>query len=180
MLRVCVVLLFLFAPASAVQQTKPAAPPDPWAPVRFIVGTWRGPSKGEPGQGVTERTYQFEFGETFIHYRNKSVWTPQPKFPKGEVHQDAGFLSYDKARKRIVLRQFHGEGFVNQYVLDPAASDGKTLVFVTEAIENIPTGWRARETYHVIGPDEFTESFDLAEPGKDFAPYSECHFKRVK
>ncbi len=145
-----------------------------------MVGAWRGDSKGEPGQGVTDRTYQFEFGETFISVRNKSVWKPTPQFPKGEVHQDTGFISYDKARKRLVLRQFHSEGFVNQYVFDPAASDARMLVFVTEAIENIPAGWRARETYRIVGPDEFVESFDLAEPGKDFAPYSECRLKRLK
>jgi len=39
-------------------------------------------------------------------------------------------------------------------------------VFTSEAIENIPAGWRARETYVVTGPDEFEEVFELAEPGK--------------
>ncbi len=180
MLSVCVFLLFLLVPLPAAQVAKPTAAPDPWVPVRFMIGTWRGPSKGDPGQGMTDRTYQFEFGETFIAVRNTSAWTPTTQFPKGETHQDTGFISYDKARKRLVLRQFHSEGFVNQYVFDPAASDARTLVFVTEAIENIPAGWRARETYRIVGPDEFTENFDLAEPGKDFAPYSECRLKRVK
>ena len=42
-------------------------------------------------------------------------------------------FSFDDARKRLVLRQFHKEGFVNQYVHDPASAD--KLVFATEAIE---------------------------------------------
>ena len=50
-------------------------------------------------------------------------------------------------RKTFVFRQFHGEGFVNQYTLDSLSGDKKMLVFVSEAIENIPQGWRARETY---------------------------------
>lgn len=54
------------------------------------------------------------------------------------------------------------------------------MVFVSEGIENIPAGWRARETYRILGADEFTETFELAEPGKDFALYSENHFKRKK
>jgi len=102
---------------SGLQETKPAAATDPWR----LSASWSvrgGPSTGEPGQGTSERTYQFEFGETFIHIRNKGVYPAQPKNPKGEVHQDAGFFSYDKTRKRLVLRQFHSEGFVNQYVLD--------------------------------------------------------------
>ena len=39
---------------------------------------------------------------------------------------------------------------------------------MTESIENIPAGWRARETYVTHGPDEFEEIFELAEPGKPF------------
>jgi len=60
------------------------------------------------------------------------------------------------------------------------SDDGKTIVFTAEGIENIPAGWRARETYKIVGPDEFTEVFELAGPGKDFEVYSEGHFKRKK
>jgi hypothetical protein len=80
---------------------------------------------------------------------------------------------------RFVFRQFHVEGFVNQYVLDYLAPDGQTIAFVTEAIENIPTGWRAKETYTILNSDEFTEIFELAAPDKDFQTYSESHFKRA-
>ena len=87
-------------------------------------------------------------------------------------------ISYT-ARKLFVFRQFHTEGFVNTYV--PAAdSDDKTLVFVSEAIENIPAGYCARETYTILSPDEFTECFEIAEPGKDFELYSEARLKRVR
>ena len=58
-----------------------------------------------------------------------------------------------------MLRQFHVEGFVNQYAQDSESSSQK-LVFTTESIENIPAGWRARETYVVHGPDEFEEIFE--------------------
>jgi hypothetical protein len=34
---------------------------------------------------------------------------------------------------------------------------------VTTSIENIPSGWRARETYRVVQEDEFIEKFDLAD-----------------
>jgi hypothetical protein len=54
------------------------------------------------------------------------------------------------------------------------------FVFVTEAIERIPSGWRTRETYVVHGPDEFEEVFELAEAGKSFELYSRARFRRVK
>ena len=110
----------------------------------------------------------------------KGTYPPQPKNPKGEVHEDTGFISYDKAAKKLVLRQFHVEGFVNHYVLDSVSEDGRRVVFVTVAIENIPAGWRGRETYDFVNDNEFVETFALAEPGKDFATYSETHFRRKR
>ena len=118
--------------------------------------------------------------ETFIRVRNKSVYPPQEKNPKGETHEDFGLFSYDGNRKKHVLRQFHVEGFVNQYVEDTIAPDGKKMVFVTEAIENIPAGWRARETHQVLNDNEFTERFELAAPREEFKLYSETAFKRAK
>ena len=64
------------------------------------------------------------------------------------------------------------------FALDRISDDGRTLVFVTTAIENIAPGWRARETYTFASDTEFTENFELAEPGKDFTPYSETRFRR--
>ncbi|GAB4578982.1 MAG: hypothetical protein Fur0022_17190 [Anaerolineales bacterium] len=43
----------------------------------------------------------------------------------------------------------------------------------------MPAGWRARETYPILNPDEFTETFELAGPGKDFEIYSQSHLTRV-
>jgi hypothetical protein len=54
------------------------------------------------------------------------------------------------------------------------------MVFVSEAIENIPAGFRARQTYRLVSPDEFEETFEMAEPGKDFTLYSQTKLRRVK
>jgi hypothetical protein len=90
-----------------------------------------------------------------------------------------GLFSYDKARSRFVLRQFHVEEFVNQYLGEKPSAEGQPLCFTTEAIENIPAGWQARETYTVLGPDEFVEVFELAPPGDEFAQYSRSHLERL-
>jgi hypothetical protein len=164
--------------ASGSPRQKPAAPVDKWAPLRFVLGTWEGTSTGRSGEGIVRRQYQLVFQDQFIEVRNTSTYPAQAKNPKGEVHQDVGYFSYDRMRKRFILRQFHVEGFVNQYVQDlvPPAGD---LAFTSEAIENIPFGWRARETYIVHGPDEFEEIFELAESGKPFELYSRTKLKRV-
>ena len=96
------------------------------------------------------------------------------------MHEDRGFISYDKGRKTFVLRQFHIEGFVNQYKIESISQDGKTIVFVSESIENIPAGYRAKETYQVVNENEFAETFEIAEPGKDFELYSTATLRRTK
>ena len=69
---------------------------------------------------------------------------------------------------------------MNEYVEQEITADGKTLRFVTERIENIPDGWRGRETYKILNQDEYAEVFELAAPQKEFEIYSESHWKRVK
>jgi hypothetical protein len=170
--------------APAVALSTAAAPgakkADPWQPVRPLLGTWAGEASGQPGTGRSEREYRFTLKDRYIHVTSKTTYPPQEKNPKGEVHEDVGFISYDKVARKLVLRQFHIEGFVNHYVLDSISEDGRTLVFVTAAIENIPAGWRGRETYRIVSDDEFTETFALAEPGQEFATYSETRFRRKR
>jgi hypothetical protein len=151
-----------------------------WQPLKFFIGNWTGKGGGEPGIGQYERSYKFIFNKKFIEVRNKSIYPPSAKNPKGEVHEDIGYISYDKARHCFVLRQFHSEGFVNQYRQDSLSTDGKSIVFISESIENISKGWRAKETYHVMGENEFSETFTLAPPDKNFEPYTSVILKRSK
>jgi hypothetical protein len=151
-----------------------------WLPLKFMIGTWEGTSEGQPGKGTYERSYQVVLNKKFIEIKNKSTYPPSKAYPKGEVHEDRGFISYDKNRKTFVLRQFHVEGFVNQYKMDSISPDGKTVVFISESIENIPAGYQARESYQVISENEFIEMFELAEPGKNFELYSKAVLKRTK
>ncbi|WP_306599164.1 hypothetical protein [Geothrix sp. 21YS21S-2] len=153
--------------------------PDPWAPVRFLSGEWTGVSSGEPGTGTAQRTYRFVMGAKFLHERNVSTYLPTAAGKPGEVHEHWSMFSYDKKRKRLVVRQFHQESFVNQYAFDEDLSSPKRLVFVSEAFENLDSRWRAREAYDLVSPDEFRETFEIAPPGKDYAVYATTVFKRV-
>jgi hypothetical protein len=116
----------------------------------------------------------------FLAARNKSVYEPKSAEAKPEDHEDFGMFSYDRALKKLVLRQFHVEGFVNEYTLDAVGDDGKSFEFVTVRIENIPAGWRAKERYRFVSADEVIETFSLAAPGKDFEVYAETRLKRVR
>lgn len=171
-------LLTLVLPALSFTQADKS--PDVWKPLNLFVGSWEGTGNGQRGNSKIERDYQYVLNGKFLQSRNKSVYPAQKANPKGEVHEDWGLFSYDRTRGLFVLRQFHIEGFVSHYASDRDASDGTTLRFVSESIENIGAGWRARETYRIVNANEFIETFELAAPGKDFEVYTEGHFKRKK
>lgn len=151
---------------------------DPWAPIRRFAGTWDGQSEGHPGQGTVARTYLFVLADRYLHERNVSTYPPQEANETGEIHEHWSFFSYDRRRATFVLRQFHQEGFVNQYRLNAEESAADRLVFESEGFENLDNDWRARETYVFGSEDQFEETFELAEPGKDLHVYSSTRFER--
>ena len=165
--------------ASAMPLTAADVKPDPWSPVRFLVGNWEGEAQGEPGKGAVERSYEFVLGGKFIEERNTSRYEARGDKPP-ETHLHRSFISYDKSSRKLMLRQFHAEGFVNLYAMNPALSSPTRLVFDSVSFENFSNDWKARETYEILSADEFTEIFELAEPGKEFAVYSRNHFRRRK
>jgi hypothetical protein len=180
MTRAATLTVLLLVIGTTLDAQRPAAADDPFHALRVLLGRWAGTSSGQPGDGTVEREYTRALNGRFIHVVNRSVYPPQAKNTKGETHDDVGYISFDRGRKRFVLRQFHVEGFVNQYVSEPMEAGSNRWVFVSESIENIPAGWRARETYVVHGPDELEELFELAAPGKEFEPYSRTRLKRAR
>ena len=168
-----VLLIAFLIAVSAVAQS------DPWAPLRAFEGRWEGDTSGKPGQGTTEREYRFEMNGKFLFQRDKSVYRSQDPTAKPLTHEDFGIFSYDTDLKKIVWRQFHSEGMVNEYTLDSVSGDGKSLEFVTTRIENLP-GVRAKKQYRVVSSSEIEETFWLAQPGKDFEVYTVAHLKRIQ
>ena len=174
------VALLFCAPSVLANQEATPKKEDAWKPIRFLVGTWDGVAEGEAGRGTVKRTYEFVMNGRFLHERNISSYPPQEKNPKGEVHEHWTMFSYDRARNSLVMRQFHQEGFVNQYVMPATAGTNAGILFESEGFENLPVGWKAREKYAVVSKNEFVETFELAPPGKEFDVYSQTRFKRAK
>lgn len=170
--------ILLFAPVvtTAPAEDKKA---DPWQPVRFLAGSWRGTVSGQSGAGTVSRSYKFVLNDKFMQEENTSIYPPQEQKKAGEVHHHLGFISYDRKRKTLMLRQFHEESFINLYALNQAASSPSLLVFESENFENFDNSWKTKETYEIISNDEFTETFELAPPDKAFVVYSRNHFKRA-
>jgi len=166
-------MIVLMLAAGAVAQE------DPWAALRVFEGKWEGTTSGKPGTGTTTREYKFELNHHFLSQRDTSTYHATKVEAPPVEHEDFGMFSYDNEKKKILWRQFHSEGFVNEYSLDSIGADGKSIVLVTTHIENFP-GARAKKLYRILSADEIEETFWLAPPGKDYEVYTVAHLKRVK
>jgi len=122
--------------------------------------------------------YEFVVVGNFLQMKTRSVFEPQEMNPDGEIHEDMGMFSYDQVRKAVVLRAFYVEGFVNTYVPDEISGDGRTMIFVTEAVENGPPGTKARLEFERISGDEMEERFFVAFPEQEFSCFSTNRLKK--
>ena len=150
---------------------------DIWEPLRYLEGAWEGQGDGMNGVSAVAQEYRFIFKEKFLRITSISEFKPQEKNPEGETHEDIGFVSFDRARKKFILRGFYIEGFVNQYVGDVSV-DGKTLTFETEAIENAPPGTRAKLVITKIDDNELEESFFVGWPDREYSCMTTNRLKR--
>lgn len=129
----------------------------------FLLGNWSGEGTGfGNSKSKIESGFQLVLGDKYIEVTNESKFAPTDKNPEGEYHIDKGLISYDRSRKLIVFRQFHIEGFVNQYILVDSLSTASKLVFESEIIENFMPGGKARWTIIKHSENEIETVFDLS------------------
>jgi hypothetical protein len=152
---------------------------DQWANLQRLLGRWEGTASGEPGTGSQVRRYEAVLRGTFIMGTDKTRWQPSEGQPDGETHEDICLFSHDRAAGQAVMRSFYVEGFACEYRCVEASADGSRLVFEADHVENGPSGMKARETFVFIGPDELESTFELAQAGGDFAPYTTERLTRV-
>ena len=173
------VVILLVMPLILLMGQEQEKKPDVWEPFRFFIGKWVGTGAGKSGESTLTREYHFKFNKTFIYYTNIALFKANEKNKKGEIHEDFGVFSFDNIRKKHIFRQFHGEGFVNQFVVE-ISPDEKTYTFASENIENLPPGWKVRYLIKIESSDKFSERFELAGPGKDFNCLITNQFTREK
>jgi hypothetical protein len=169
------ILLLALVPSGASATTTRA---DPLAAISWLAGNWTGVGEGQPGRSASVRQAGRIHGDRFIRVEARSEYPPQASNPTGEVHTSTDVWSFDRRRNLLVMRQFDSLGFVLTYVQDRAASLEGRLVLVSEQLENVPPGWRARYTYEHAAPDEYQELFEL-DTGNGYLPYVASRFRRA-
>ena len=164
-----VILVLLIFPILLVSQAEKEE--DIWKPFKYFAGTWEGKGEGKSGVSEVWKKFEFVLGGKYLRMTTQANFEPQEKNPKGEVHEDVGYISYDRFRKKFVFRQFHIEGFINRYILESISEDGKTFRWVSEEMENAPPGWKVEIIYTIKENDIMEESFNLGMPGRDLECY---------
>jgi len=153
-------------------------PSDPWSPVRFLVGEWRGTTSGEHGTGTVTRRYRFILSGQFLQERSMASFPPQPQQPDGAVFSHASFLLCDGVERALLFRLLHQERFNGTFRLSPALSRPAKLVFESVQLDHLPATWKARETFELVSPTEYVEVFEAAEGDKPFTVQSRISFKK--
>lgn len=157
--------LLLAAPLAAQ-----ASAPDPFAPLRFLLGTWAGEGGGRPGQASGEATFSLELGG---HALVRRSWAETPAAPGRTASRHEDLLTVYPGAGGLRALYVDNEGHVIHYVVT-AVSDG--AVFLSEP----GPGPRFRFTYRRAGADTVALAFDIAPPGKPeaFATYLQATTRR--
>ncbi len=163
---------------AAPQARAQATPADPWSPLRFLVGEWRGTTTGDQGKGTVTRRYRFILSGRYLQERSMASFPPQPLYADGAVFSHASFLMHDPDRHALFFQQFRLDRFNGTFVLSTAQSRPSRLVFESVRLDNSPAAWKAREILDVVSPDEYVETLEVAEGDKPFEVQSRIQFKR--
>ena len=171
---------FLFLAAIIIAGTL-CAQENPLQKFDNLIGKWQGTGEGfSAAKSNLDAEYAWIMNKQYIQVKHRSVFEPTEKKPEGEIHEDVGIISFDKGRKVYVFRQYHIEGFYNEYVLNESLSNEKTIVFETEKIENFVPGGRARFTINVKSDSEIETLFDVGFPGKEMSCFGKNQLRKKK
>jgi hypothetical protein len=159
----------LLSAAMLLQAQAPA--PDPFASLRFLVGTWQGEEgKGQPGQPSRgEFTLAEDLGGKVLVRRNFAEYPAQGG--RAAFRHDDVMTIYPEGGLLKALYA-DNEGHVIHYGV---AKAGDGAVFLSEG-----PGPRFRMTLTPKPADLLGIRFEIAPPGTDFSTYIEAPAKRSR
>lgn len=164
------------APPAKEMEKAPGPKPDPWAPLRFLVGRWTGVGSGKPGEAISGAA-SFELrldGNVMVRDNRAEYAAAEPGKPP-VVHADLMVIYRDAGSGAFRADYFDNEGHVIHYgVSFPAAGDG--AIFETEPGGRGP---RFRLVYEAAPGGGLTVDFLMAPPGGEFKSYVKGALKRA-
>lgn len=148
------------------QGQKPEAN-DSWKGWDFMIGDWVGEGSGKPGEAAGSYSFARELGGKILVRKNRADYPASGDRP-AFTHEDLMVVYKDDQKSRISASYFDNEGHVIQYAAT-LSDDGKVVTFVSDGPASAP---RFKLTYTKQPDATVRGSFDMAQPGKDFATYT--------
>ncbi len=146
-------------------------PPDPLAPVEFLLGEWAGEGGGKPGQATSATsTFRRDLGGRVAVRRSRSEYAPRAGEAAGAAHEDLLVVHPSAGGLRAVY--FDDEGHVIEYAV--TAEPGRAT------FESVPAGPgpRFRLAYARRADGDVDVTFSIAPPGKPFETYVSGRMRR--
>jgi hypothetical protein len=143
---------------------------DPWQDYQFLIGSWTGEGKGEPGQGKARFTFALDLQGNILVRKHRAEIAASGGRPPS-VHEDLMIIYPEAGSDRARAIYFDNEGHVIYY--SPQFSpDKKNLTFLSVGRPGTP---RFRLTYSKQGEGSLAIKFEAAAPGHraEFKTYTE-------
>jgi hypothetical protein len=167
-MRPALLALLLAAPLCA----QPAPKADPFAPVRFLVGEWRGEGDGQPGQAMGAASFRFELEGRALVRRSHADYPAANGRPA--AHHEDLLTCFTEGGQLKALYLDNEEHVIRYLVTDVVGG----VAFTSEPAP----GPRFRLTYLRKAEALVTVRFEIAPPTapEAFRTYLEAVTRKVK
>lgn len=165
MREVCIIALLLSSFAAHAQD---------WGPLKFLIGRWGGEGNtADQGSGAGAFSFTPDLQGKILIRRNFAEY-PAANGKPAYRHDDLMIVYHDGATHDLRATYFDSEEHLIHYAIKPTANG---VEFLSDGAQATP---RFRLTYTAAGADKLILKFEIAPPGKDFAPYIEARAHREK
>ncbi len=166
-LKSLLIVLFILFTLNGSGQQNPG-----WEPWNFLIGTWKGTGKGEPGKGGGTFSFTYDLDQNILVRKSHSEYPATAQKPK-TVHDDLIIIYPDSTGVPAKAIYFDNEKHVIHYSV---TCRDESIIFTSQKNGNTPV---FRLTYTPIKPGKINTLIEWSQNGTTFMTYVEGKSTRI-